>query len=400
MSDLVPNVNAPTRFTFHNCLGEGGFGEVYRASAWRGGTQETVAVKVLHVERQRQRAAVDRLRDEARMLAVLDHPAILRFQQFTRIEGRLALVTEYVEGSDISAFGEDGPTMPPKAALEVIAQVASALTSALLTPSPETGNALGLVHRDIKPHNIRISTAGEVKLLDFGIARTTELSREAQTWIGEVLCTPGYASPELLCGDPSGHASDIYALGVTLYGLLAHTHFHIAHTIPKQRKVALLRNRYSAFFEGRLELLPEDLPDELVDLLRRMLAYDYVERPEGSEVEAVLSGLAADMEGHGLTRLSRRLPVPEAHDGELCGLTVEETPISIEPTAIPVAERRAPPKAPTEAGPAYSAPAPSSVVGPQSLETPPAPAPRGMRLELVGTAIGLVLVGIAWLVFG
>lgn len=364
----------PRRFRFHACLGAGSFGEVYRATALlEGGVTEEVAVKVLHVDRQRQRAAVDRLRDEARMLAVLKHPAILRFQEFTRVEGRLALVTEFVDGVDISAFQDAGQPMPLKAVLEVMAQVASALQSAWSTPSPETGRPLGLIHRDIKPQNIRISRSGEVKLLDFGIARTSELSREAQTWIGQVLCTPGYASPELLCGDPSGQASDVYALGATLYALVAHESFHVARTIPKQRKVALLRNRYTEFFAERMAVLPE-LPEPLLELLQGMLAYDHAERPTVAEVERVCREVADGLDGPGLDALSLDLPRQDGAPGELCGLTLDASPISVEPTVVPVASlRRAPGGRPGD-GMGYSMPvAATPMPAPREPTPPPAP---------------------------
>lgn len=402
----------PARFTFHACLGAGGFGEVYRATAQlRDGSEEVVAVKVLHVERQRQRAAVDRLRDEARMLAVLKHPAILKFQDFTRIDDRLALVTEYVEGTDISAFESAEASMPLKAELEVIAQVASALLCALRTPSPETGRPLGLVHRDVKPQNIRISRRGEVRLLDFGIARTTELSRDAQTWIGEVLCTPGYASPELLCGDPSGHASDIYALGVTLFSLVAHAPFHTSNTIPRQRKVALLRDRYGEYLAERMALLT-DLPEALVELLERMLAYDLEARPDAAEVERVLLEIAETLDGPGLKAWSLRLPPQKGGEGELCGQTIAATPISVEPTVVPVATRQAPPTVP--AGLEYSVPGRSTPpppargdAGPPDTSTPAAPVedraapgPDPRLLVGVGLVVVVVLVALGWIWLG
>ncbi|MBT3224140.1 MAG: serine/threonine protein kinase, partial [Proteobacteria bacterium] len=160
-------------FSFQRCLGSGGFGEVYLATMTSSGGVETdVAVKVLHGGLDPRSQAVQRLRDEGRLLGVLNHPAILRVTDLVLLEGRIALVTEYVEGADLDECFGAHPPLPPRALLEVIGRVADALHSAFNTTSAN-GTPLELIHRDIKPANIRLGRHGDVKLLDFGIARAT-----------------------------------------------------------------------------------------------------------------------------------------------------------------------------------------------------------------------------------
>src|SRR5690606_17230382 len=124
------------------------------------------AVKVLRRDLSVDGDAVRRLRDEGRLLARLDHPTILRAFDLVRLDGRLALVTELVEGADLAELLRADPPLPARALVEVIGRVAAALDAAHATPGPD-GRPLALVHRDVKPTNVRVGRFGEVKLLDF-----------------------------------------------------------------------------------------------------------------------------------------------------------------------------------------------------------------------------------------
>ena len=113
-------------FPVHTCLGAGGFGEVYKATMTSaGGVRHEVAIKVLHDGLDPRSQAVQRLRDEGKLLGVLRHPAILKVHDLVLLAGRVSLVTEYIEGGDLDQCFEKG-TMPLRALMDVIGQVAAA----------------------------------------------------------------------------------------------------------------------------------------------------------------------------------------------------------------------------------------------------------------------------------
>ncbi|MBN2800628.1 MAG: serine/threonine protein kinase, partial [Deltaproteobacteria bacterium] len=191
-------------FHFHTCLGAGGFGEVYRADmTTTGGLTQVVAVKMLRSGLAPASQSVERLRDEGRMLARLQHPVVLGVHDMTVMEGRVALVTEYVEGQDLDACFTGEAPLPSRALLQVIGQVADALYSAW--------EALCLVHRDIKPSNIRLGTHGQVKLLDFGIARSEQGDREAHTATNMMVGSLPYMAPERFATADIQPAADVFA---------------------------------------------------------------------------------------------------------------------------------------------------------------------------------------------
>lgn len=316
-------------FTFETCLGDGGIGEVYIARRVQpGGAVRRVAVKVLKTDLQNAPEAVQRLRDEGRMLAVLDHPCILRVLEMTLLRGRVALVTEYLEGLDLARATRPNTRLPERVLLGVVGEVASALHCAWTTPSPETGKPLNLIHRDIKPDNIRIGPQGEVKLLDFGIARTTEMYRHAKTAQGQLPFTPGYAPPEAFTRGFQGSSSDVFALGVTLYRLLVAEKLYEGVDLAGQLQVCAVRERYDAFLEKRLARLKTDEP--IAALVRSMLAYEPDDRPTAQEVERRCKELEAAADGPDRARWARAMTFPpprEVEGASLTGMTVEEDDI-------------------------------------------------------------------------
>jgi hypothetical protein len=209
-------VGGRRRYEVRGLLGEGAFGAVYLARAVGGGIQREVAIKVLHPDRANSPAIVGRLRDEARMLALIRHRAIVRVDDLIELDGDWSIVMEYVEGCDVAALLRGG-AIAPAVALAITEEVANALHAAWNQAGPE-GNPLRLVHRDIKPGNVRVTAQGEVKLLDFGVARADFAEREAGTTLTG-FGTLSYMAPERFEGRDS-HESDIYALGVFLFEML------------------------------------------------------------------------------------------------------------------------------------------------------------------------------------
>ncbi len=199
-------------------LGKGGFGTVHRAELLGlGGFTKPVALKVLNAEVSNVEDYAARLRDEARLLGLLRHRAIVQVDGLIMLEGRWTVVMELIEGADLRCILNDNAPMPPGVALEIAQEVASALHAAY--DRPWAGReALRVLHRDIKPSNIRITPTGEVKVLDFGVARADFSSREVMTQ-AHILGSQSYMAPERFNGQDS-HAGDVYSLGLVLYECL------------------------------------------------------------------------------------------------------------------------------------------------------------------------------------
>ena len=192
-------------------VGKGGMGEVYRALDPRLGRE--VAIKVS------AETFSARFEQEARAIASLNHPNICQIYDV----GPDYLVMEFVNGAPIIK-GEPAPEqaepLPPAQALRLAVQIVAAL---------EAAHAKGIIHRDLKPANILVTSAGIVKLLDFGLAKliTPEQTAEDETQaigltqVGTIMGTPAYMSPEQAEGKSADVRSDIFSFGVVLYELLA-----------------------------------------------------------------------------------------------------------------------------------------------------------------------------------
>jgi eukaryotic-like serine/threonine-protein kinase len=194
-------------------LGVGGMGQVWLAQRIDGALQRQVALKLPRVSWTRGLA--ERLARERDILASLDHPHIARIHDAgVDAQGRPYLALEYVEGEAIDVYCQTN-RLTIQQRLQLILQVARAVAHA---------HARLVVHRDLKPANILVTAEGQVRLLDFGIAKLMEgeLTRETALTrqVGHAL-TLDYASPEQIRGEPIGTASDVYSLGVVAYELLA-----------------------------------------------------------------------------------------------------------------------------------------------------------------------------------
>jgi serine/threonine-protein kinase len=171
-----------------------------------------VAVKVLFPEFATDRSFVERFRREATAAANLNHPNIVGVYDWGEADGTYFIVMEYVDGRTLSeVLRDDGPLHPDRVA-DIGADVAAALGFA---------HRNGVVHRDVKPGNVIVTQAGQVKVADFGIARAiTANADENLTQVGTVMGTATYFSPEQARGDAVDPRSDIYSLGCVLYELL------------------------------------------------------------------------------------------------------------------------------------------------------------------------------------
>jgi serine/threonine-protein kinase len=290
-----------SRLLFHECLGRGGYGEVYRCTWVRRHVELEVAVKVLNASVAKGSQAQKRLKDEARLLGALTHPGILRVYDLVELRGSVAMLAEYVPGADLDRCVLEG--LPSKALLECLSRVASALAAAWGDLSPVSGRPLRLVHRDVKPENIRISPSGEVKLLDFGVARAAEMRREAQTATNTVMGSYRYMAPERFDTGLEPHPSvDVFAIGCILYEGLAFRRL-FEHLSMREMLVLSLpgTERYEDYIEERLGELPPGTQASTIQLIRRLVSRDPAHRPMPGRLAALCDDEADRQDGQGLS---------------------------------------------------------------------------------------------------
>jgi len=305
------------------------------------GLETDVALKVLRDDIEMPGDALRRLRDEGRMLARLTHPNILKVHDLVRLDGRVALITEFVEGADLGNCLKGSPSIGLKANLEVVASVAAALDAAYKAVD-SSGMELRIVHRDIKPANIRISRFGHVKLLDFGIAWSAASDREARTATGMLVGSLPYVSPERFQSPDVLPAADIYALGCVLFQALAGERFHTSTRLAEVTSLALDYRKYELYVEARLSKLPGSVPALVADLVGDMVAYDPSDRPQAAKLVALCEQLQDGVGGSSLRAWAAERSWPErvGRDAPFVGQTlteslIESAPVQMRPTATP-----------------------------------------------------------------
>ncbi len=196
------------RYAIQSVLGQGGYAVVYLALDTALGRQ--VAVKTLLPHTAAQPEVRERFLHEARAIAAMGHPSIVTIHDVGEEGGQPFYAMEYIEGESIEEAVPPGERLPLDEVLAIVAPVASAL---------DYLHMAGIVHRDIKPGNIMRARSGRIVLMDFGIARAFDATTLTAT--GAVVGTPAYMSPEQALGQRVGAATDIYALTVVVYALLA-----------------------------------------------------------------------------------------------------------------------------------------------------------------------------------
>lgn len=245
-------------------LGAGGMGAVYHARDTKLG--RAVAIKVILDEFASNEERIGRFEREAKMLAALNHHRIAALFGMEHADGQHFLVMELIEGETLADRLRRGP-MEVEEALPIAIQIADAL---------EAAHEKGVVHRDLKPANVKITPHGDVKVLDFGLAKVMEneatsgsatnsptLSMMA-TQVGLILGTAAYMSPEQAKGLPADHRSDIFAFGTVLFEMLSGRQPFQGDTAPDVLASVLAR-------EPEVSRLPSDLKPRLIELVKRCL---------------------------------------------------------------------------------------------------------------------------------
>ena len=194
------------RYEILDLISEGGMAEVFRVRRQPEG--DVVALKVLREQFASDDEFVERFEREAKAVAALTHPHMVRVYDSGRDGDVHYIAMEYVEGEDLKAYIRRVGRLTPARAMEIAAQVCEAL---------EYAHTHGVIHRDVKPQNILLTREGAVKVTDFGIARAVSSATITQT--GTVLGSVQYLAPEQARGGVVGRASDLYSLGVVLFEL-------------------------------------------------------------------------------------------------------------------------------------------------------------------------------------
>ena len=290
------------RFQFIREIASGGFGGVYLCKVMHAdGFSRLAAVKLLHRRWSENEEIARRMRDEARLLGWLRHRNIVDVVDLTSIDGRAAVVMEYLEACDlknmVAFLGESGELVPPRVVMEITASVASALDAAYNRPPYPGEKPLRVIHRDIKPSNVMIDESGLVKVLDFGVARADFDSRESHTrelQFGSV----DYMPPERLFFEPETPASDIYSLGASIFEVL---------TLEKLGKAKGRPERHARFLADRMSfmraslIVPPQLGSEIEQLLTRCLAFEHQDRPSAEDVQKIARQISRSLPGSSIT---------------------------------------------------------------------------------------------------
>jgi serine/threonine protein kinase len=272
------------KLTLERIIASGTFGWVCVVRDQASGQQ--LAAKVLHSEHVTNPKVVARMRDEARLLSHLDHPNIVRVFGIEEMSGRPVLLLEYVPGAALDELVSQHPAgLPAPEACEIARQAHQALHAAWTAKAD--GRPLRVIHRDIKPSNLILSVDGDVKILDFGIAKGEMVGKEAVT-VSMVLGAHGYLAPERLDGEDDRIEGDVFAMGHVLYELLS----------GRFLKLSLQRKQHDRRLEeGLRAMVPQgadaDTAQRLRALLWRMLAYAPEQRPDHPAVVQQLSAVMA-----------------------------------------------------------------------------------------------------------
>jgi Protein kinase domain len=249
--------------------GHGSMGNVYKARDRE--TGEIVALKLLKPEIASDQAMMDRFKNELLYARKITHKNVCRVHEFNRIGGIAYTSMEFVEGESLRSVLNRFGGLPPRKAIGMAQQICSGLKEA---------HAQGIVHRDLKPENVMIDAQGNVKIMDFGIARSMEAGTRLT---GSMVGTPAYMAPEQVGGKPVDYRTDIYSLGLMLYEM-----FTGAQTFQADTAVALALKQMNEAPKPPHEVEPS-IPAAIERAIMKCLEKEPIKRFQSvGELEGVL----------------------------------------------------------------------------------------------------------------
>jgi serine/threonine-protein kinase len=250
-------------FEVTEVIGRGGMGVVFKARDTK--LDRDVAVKALPAELLPNSLAQNRFRREAKTLAALNHSNVAAIYEMVEQDDRCYLILEYVPGKTLTGYMAER-RLTTGEVLVIARQIAQALSAVY---------ERGVIHRDLKPGNVKITPEGRVKVLDFGLAKSATIEgAEADTAItqpGRVIGTPAYMSPEQVRGKPTGHSSDIWSFGCVMYEMLTGQPPFEGETVSDIAARILER-------EPDWGMLPRHLPENVRNIVQRCLQKDPKQR--------------------------------------------------------------------------------------------------------------------------
>jgi len=281
VSDTLIGTVFDGRYRIVRKLGAGGMADVYLAEDQELGRQ--VAIKILNDRHAADDSFIERFRREAKNAAGLSHPNIVSIYDRGEAEGTYYIAMEFLDGRSLKELIVGRGPAPIKVAIEYARNILAALAAA---------HRQGIVHRDIKPHNVLIGAEGRVKVTDFGIARS---GASQMTEVGSIIGTAQYLSPEQARGAPVDQTSDLYSAGVVLYEMLTG---QVPFTGDTPLEIAM--KHLSEVPKPPSEHRPE-IPHDLDSIVLRALAKDPSERYQSAEemdadLARVAEGLPVDPE--------------------------------------------------------------------------------------------------------
>jgi serine/threonine protein kinase/TolB-like protein/Tfp pilus assembly protein PilF len=245
---LTSGTTFATRYEVIEELGKGGMGRVYKALDKE--INEEVAIKLLNPEIASDDTTVGRFRNELKFARKIAHKNICKMYHLAKDADTPYITMEYVKGENLKSYIKRKRTLSEDKALSIAKQVCEGLMEA---------HRLGVVHRDLKPQNIMVDEKGDVKIMDFGIARSVEAPGVTQT--GVMIGTPDYISPEQAEGEVADQRSDIYALGVILYEM-------VTGSVPFKGDTAL---SVALKHKSKLAQEPKQLNPDVSDDLNKLI---------------------------------------------------------------------------------------------------------------------------------
>jgi eukaryotic-like serine/threonine-protein kinase len=275
------------RYTVANEIGRGGLAVVYRAMDTV--LERSVALKMILPGQQQEERYLRRFNREAKSLAQLSHPSVVKILDYGEYQNTPYLVMEFIPGGTLSK--RMGQPMPPQEAASLLAPIARALYHA---------HQHKVIHRDVKPANILINESGQPMLSDFGIVKLTETDEsQSLTGTGVMIGTPAYMAPEQIQGRTVDGRSDIYSLGVVLFELITGRKPYIANT-PIEITLKHLNEPVP-----RARQIIRDLPPDVEQVLLKAMAKKPEDRYQDMAIFAdVLERMAAGQKG--LSKLTPR----------------------------------------------------------------------------------------------
>lgn len=245
------------RYEIISKIGAGGMANVYKARCTI--LNRVVTVKILRSELAEDKDFVRRFQNEAQAVALLSHPNIVSIYDVGEENGLPYLVMEYVEGDNLKEIIRSKGALPPSEVVNIGIQVCAALSHA---------HGKGIIHRDIKPHNILVAPGGQIKVTDFGLARFLSVPSATMTQSGTVMGSVHYFSPEQARGEEADAQSDIYSLGTVLYEAACG---HVPFEGDSPVSIAL---KHLQEEPPGLRIENESIPEELEQIIMKAMAKD------------------------------------------------------------------------------------------------------------------------------